>query len=120
MASDQPVRGRGDDDLPGLGDIPPPDRDVAGLPTSVTASSPDSTTAGPVWIPTHGFSSGSWSWRSRVPRVSIASRIAETGSRGAPCGVLVGHRVAEARQQPLLVALHDGAVERYTACSQAR
>ena len=37
---------------------------------------------------------------------------AEAGPCGASCGVLVGHRVAEARQQPLLVTLHDGAVER--------
>ena len=37
---------------------------------------------------------------------------AEAGPCGAACGVLVGHRVAEARQQPLLVALHDRPVER--------
>ena len=36
---------------------------------------------------------------------------AEAGQRGAACGVLVGHRVAEAGQQPLLVALHDRPVE---------
>ena len=39
---------------------------------------------------------------SRMPRPVRAAR------RG---GVLVGHRVAEARQQPLLVALHDRPVE---------
>ena len=32
MAADQPVRGRGDDDLAGLGDVLQPDRHVAGLP----------------------------------------------------------------------------------------
>ena len=37
--------------------------------------------------------------------------MAEAGPRGAVCGVLVGHRVAEAGQQPLLVALHDRPVE---------
>ena len=36
---------------------------------------------------------------------------AEAGPNGASCGVLEGHRVAEACQQPLLVTLHDGAVE---------
>ena len=32
IAADQPVRGRGDDDLAGLGDVLQPDRHVAGLP----------------------------------------------------------------------------------------
>ncbi len=35
----------------------------------------------------------------------------ETRPCSAARGVLVGHRVAEARQQPLLVALHDRPVE---------
>ena len=35
----------------------------------------------------------------------------EAGPCGPSCGVLVGYRIAEARQQPLLVTLHDGAVE---------
>ena len=36
---------------------------------------------------------------------------AEADTRGAACAVLVSDRVAEARQQPLLVTLHDRAVE---------
>ena len=36
---------------------------------------------------------------------------AEAGQGGAVCGVFVGHRVAEAGQQPLLAALHDGPIE---------
>jgi hypothetical protein len=36
---------------------------------------------------------------------------AEARPCGAARGVLVGHRVAEARQQPLLVALHDRPIE---------
>ena len=35
----------------------------------------------------------------------------EAGSCGADCSVFVGHRIAEAHQQPLLVALDDRPVE---------
>ena len=80
-------------------------------PTSETASSPASTTAGPVWMPTHGFSSSVVFAAELLAEGLQVLEDAEAGPCGAACGVLVGHRVAEARQQPLLVALHDRPVE---------
>ena len=99
-------------DLAGLGHVLQPDGHVARLPHQRDRRPRlASTTAGPVWMPTHGFSSSVVSAAEPLAEGLQVVEEAEAGPGGAACGVLVGHRVAEARQQPLLVALHDRPIE---------
>ena len=111
LALDQPVGGLGADDLAGRGDVLQPDGHVPGLPHQRDR----------VLLRLHDGRPGvEADPRIQLQLVFAAELLAEglhvleeaeAGLGGAACGVLVGHRVAEARQQPLLVALHDRPVE---------
>ena len=105
------MRGLGADDLAGLGDVLQPDRHVPRLPHQRDRVLPRLHDGRP------GVDADP---RIQLQLVFAAEPLAEglhvledaeAGPCGAACGVLVGHRVAEARQQPLLVALHDRPVE---------
>ena len=104
---DQPVRGRAAHDLTGLGEILQPDRHVPCLSHQ-----------------RHRLAARLHDGRPGVnadPRIQLQPLFAaeplaqgvqvlqdgEPGSRGTVGGVLVGHRVAEAGQEPFLAALHD-------------
>ena len=111
VGPDQPVGGPGADDLAGLGDILEPDRHVACLPHQRDRLLPRLH---------HGRTGVDADPRIQLQLLSAAEPLAqglqvlqeaEAGQGGAACGVLVGHRVAEAGQQPLLVALHDRPIE---------
>ena len=111
LAPDQPVRGRAAHDLAGLGDVLQPDRHVPRLPHQRDRLLPRLHDGRP------GVNADP---RIQLQLVFAAEPLAEgvqvledaeAGPRGAVRGVLVGHRVAEAGQQPLLVALHDRPVE---------
>ena len=104
---DQPVRGRAAHDLAGLGEVLQPDRHVPRLSHQGHRLLPRLHDGRP------GVDADP---RIQLQPLFAAEPLAqgvqvlqdgEPGSRGAVCGVLVGHRVAEAGQEPLLAALHD-------------
>ena len=107
LGPDQSVGGRAADDLAGLGEVLQPDRHVPRLPHQGDRLLPDLHDGRP------GVDADP---RAQLQLLLAAEPPAqgvqllqddEPGPRGAVRGVLVGHRVAEAGQQPLLAALHD-------------
>ena len=107
LGPDQSVRGRAAHDLAGLGEVLQPDRHVPCLSHQRHRLLPRLHDGRP------GVNADP---RIQLQLLFAAEPLAqgvqvledvEPGSRGTVRGVLVGHRVAEAGQEPFLAALHD-------------